>query len=270
MFLIKHGTIITAGCFFIFFLIEQWRKRFLIPCMVKDGGINRWLRNILFGVINQVFAPIVLVPITMYASSIHLWQRPDFLHNTALAFCMDLLILDFACYGFHRVCHIIPWLWRIHEVHHLDEAFDSTTGLRVHFAELIVQNIFTTIPIIIFVIPVKSLLLYITFLGIFSFIQHSNISFPKRIEDAMSLVLVTPKLHAAHHHAYINDTNSNYSFIFSWWDRLFNTFNSTNREPTWKMGLEYSSDLSWAKLLLYPFKLRLSQVPRLFSKQLPS
>ena len=36
----------------------------------------------------------------------------------------------------------------------------------------------------------------------------------------MNLVLVTPRMHGAHHSQFRHETDSNYSSVFSWWDRL--------------------------------------------------
>jgi hypothetical protein len=53
--------------------------------------------------------------------------------------------------------------------------------------------------------------------------HHSNVRLPIRIERLLNLVLVTPRMHGIHHSQVRDETNSNYSVVFSWWDRLHRT-----------------------------------------------
>jgi hypothetical protein len=50
--------------------------------------------------------------------------------------------------------------------------------------------------------------------------EHSNVRLPLALERPLNKVLVTPRMHAIHHSVIGNETNSNYSVVFSWWDRL--------------------------------------------------
>ena len=53
---------------------------------------------------------------------------------------------------------------------------------------------------------------------------HANISLPKWADKAISFLFVSPNMHKAHHHYKRPLTDTNYSNIFSLWDRLFGTF----------------------------------------------
>jgi hypothetical protein len=50
--------------------------------------------------------------------------------------------------------------------------------------------------------------------------HHSNVALPIHWERRLNKALVTPRMHGIHHSAVGKETNSNYSVIFSWWDRL--------------------------------------------------
>ena len=50
--------------------------------------------------------------------------------------------------------------------------------------------------------------------------HHSNLRLPVAWERRLNRVFVTPRMHGVHHSAVGPETNSNYSVIFSWWDRL--------------------------------------------------
>ena len=54
------------------------------------------------------------------------------LHQISMPFwlsvILSVLILDVAIYGQHIMFHYVPWLWRLHRMHHTDLDFDVTTG----------------------------------------------------------------------------------------------------------------------------------------------
>jgi sterol desaturase/sphingolipid hydroxylase (fatty acid hydroxylase superfamily) len=84
--------------------------------------------------------------------------------------------------------------------------------------------------------------------------HHSNVRLPRWLERALAPVIITPEVHFPHHHELKRDTNSNFGFIFPWWDKLFGTFNRRRRTPDWRMGLDYSPDLPCIALLREPFR----------------
>jgi sterol desaturase/sphingolipid hydroxylase (fatty acid hydroxylase superfamily) len=43
---------------------------------------------------------------------------------------------------------------------------------------------------------------------------------PLQAERLLNKILVTPRMHGIHHSVMQNETNSNYSVVFLWWDRL--------------------------------------------------
>jgi sterol desaturase/sphingolipid hydroxylase (fatty acid hydroxylase superfamily) len=46
------------------------------------------------------------------------------------------LLLDLTFYYWHRANHVWPWLWRFHNVHHVDPDLDASTSFRFHFFEI--------------------------------------------------------------------------------------------------------------------------------------
>ena len=45
-------------------------------------------------------------------------------------FILAILVLDFAIWLQHLLTHKIPFLWRLHRVHHADRDMDATTAIR--------------------------------------------------------------------------------------------------------------------------------------------
>ena len=83
--------------------------------------------------------------------------------------------------------------------------------------------------------------------------HHSNIRIPEFLDKIISKFFVTPSIHGIHHHAIDHDTNSNYSTIFSVWDRIFTTRNSLKLKAINTIGVEGEKDQSFIQLLTRPF-----------------
>ena len=57
-----------------------------------------------------------------------------------------------------------------------------------------------------------------------------NEGIPKPIDRALRVLIVTPALHKVHHSVVREECDSNFSSLFSWWDRLFRTLR-ISRDP---------------------------------------
>jgi len=141
-----------------------------------------------------------------------------------LAILAILLITQtLARYWAHRWLHRNSLLWRIHRVHHADTAVDVSTSLRNHPLELIV-----TVPVSVCVIlamgaPVSVVAAEQTILLAATIWEHADISLPPRLDQALSAVIFTPRLHRFHHSPERAIHDSNFGTLFSFWDRLFGT-----------------------------------------------
>ena len=54
--------------------------------------------------------------------------------------------------------------------------------------------------------------------------NHANVRIPKAIDAVVRLLIVTPDMHRVHHSTISAETDSNYGFNLSIWDRLFRTY----------------------------------------------
>lgn len=253
--ILTHPKLIVISWLVFLFSLERFSKKFFVPSKINDDGIIRWYKNFIFGFINRFLLPFATLPIAIFATQHLLIYRSGFFTGFS-GLCVDILILDFISYLFHILSHKVPFLWRFHEIHHLDPAFDTTTGLRIHFGELFFADIFRAIPIIILGISLKAVVIFELILIIEGLFHHSNIVIPEKVTRFLNLFTVTPDMHVVHHHAYQLDTDSNYGFIFNVWDKLFKTMNTNTRTEKWRIGLEYSRDISVFELLISPFMIK--------------
>jgi sterol desaturase/sphingolipid hydroxylase (fatty acid hydroxylase superfamily) len=194
---------------------------------------------------------LVVLPITALAASHAPGWRPEFLSGwTGLLF--DLLILDLWIYWWHRANHVLPVLWRFHEVHHLDEMLDASSALRFHFGEVILSALVRAAVIFVLAVPLSSVIVFETMVVLAALFHHSNLRLPKGVEHVLSYIIVTPSIHWLHHHAKREDTDSSYATVLSVWDRLFGSRSFTVRTVDMKMGVEGRRERSFLGLVTRP------------------
>lgn len=143
--------------------------------------------------------------------------------SPALKGAVAFLLLDYTNYLWHVVMHKLPLLWRFHVVHHSDLDLDLTTAFRFHFGELIGSVLYRGAAVFaIGASPVTLLIYEAVFEGATQF-HHTNWKLPYGTEKLLNKVIVTPRMHGIHHSMIRQETDSNYSVVFSCWDRLHRT-----------------------------------------------
>jgi sterol desaturase/sphingolipid hydroxylase (fatty acid hydroxylase superfamily) len=165
------------------------------------------------------------------------------------------LLLDLSFYYWHRANHAWPFLWRFHNVHHVDPDLDISTSVRFHFLEIAFSAAFRALQVVVIG---GELWMFVTYESAFqanTLFQHSNIRLPITIERWIVLIFVTPRMHGIHHSKRFHDVNSNWSSVFSWWDRLHGTLNLNVPQAAIDIGVPgYSKpgDNRILELLLMP------------------
>jgi len=187
---------------------------------LRHGGVNLTLATIngglLFLLVGVVERFGLVPPSTGIISLFDM--RP------AWRFVVSLLYLDGMTYLFHAAYHRLPWLWRLHRVHHTDRDLDTTSASRFHVGEVVLS---TTLRFIVAIPlgPSGSEMGMFALLLLFSAqFQHANFRLPAAIEPAVRAIFVTPDMHRVHHSEHPAETRANFSAIFSFWDRLFGTY----------------------------------------------
>ncbi|SEL86930.1 Sterol desaturase/sphingolipid hydroxylase, fatty acid hydroxylase superfamily [Aquimarina amphilecti] len=233
---------IILGLLAFFFTLEQVLRT---PFNFKNRAkhlVNNLLFQVLLIILNLFFITILVFSIELLNS-----HRIGLLCFIELPFftklVLSVLFYDLTTYWIHRASHKIPLFWRFHRVHHSDTTMDSSTVFRFHPLELILiyqtGNILTAL---IFGTDGLSMALYYFILYIFFFFEHSNLNYPKWIDNILGLVFVMPNHHRVHHHQDQQYTDSNYADIVILWDRLFGTFKELPIEEM-KYGLkEFDTD----------------------------
>jgi sterol desaturase/sphingolipid hydroxylase (fatty acid hydroxylase superfamily) len=231
----------------------------IFPLALIRSNLNRLIRNFSFAGINFLLGPLIVIPTTALAAG-HSFHWQPVWWSSWTGFALDLLILDCWIYFWHRVNHVVPLLWRFHEVHHLDENLDTSSALRFHFGEVVLSSLVRAAFIILLGMPLSTIVIFETLVTVAAIFHHSNIKLPNRLEKILSLIIVTPSIHWVHHHAKRSDTDANYSTILSIWDRLFGSVALGTRKPDMRIGVEGAKEQKLMHLIMRPFMLKRSDV----------
>ena len=215
---------------------------------------TRWLGNlsmvVMGALVSRILLPVTLVGVSLWAqqkgigvfnvlldavpadasSSNQLLNSGEPLSNSSTYLVhiaivtLSVLLLDMLIYWQHRLFHTVPMLWRFHKMHHADSHVDTTTGLRFHPVEIAMSLGIKAGAVVILGVPAIAIIIFEVALNGFALFNHANIRLPQKWDDRIGLVLITQRLHRIHHSQAKNESNSNYGFSVSWWDRLFNSF----------------------------------------------
>ena len=178
-----------------------------------------------------------------------------------LAFAASVVLLDLAIWAQHVVMHRAPWLWRLHRVHHSDIDFDATTAIRFHPFEIILSMFYKMVVVVILGAPAAAVICFEILLSGGALFTHGNVRLPLAFDRMLRWVVVTPDMHRVHHSVRRPETDSNYGFSLSLWDRLFGTYRDQPADGHEGMAIgldEFRAprDRHLDRLLLQPFLTR--------------
>lgn len=222
----------------------------------------RWPNNLALVAINTL-AVRMLFPLAAVGAALMATERSWGLFNQVslpgwLEFLVSFVLLDLLIYFQHRIFHRVPWLWRLHRMHHADLEFDVTTGLRFHPLEILISMVIKVGAVLLLGAPAVAVLAFEVVLNATSLFNHGNVRIPAGVDRALRLLIVTPDMHRVHHSIIKQETNSNYGFNVPWWDRLFRTYRAQPAAGQEGMtigieGFRSADDLRIDRMLVQPF-----------------
>ena len=183
---------------------------------------------------------------------VHLFVLPSWVE-----LIVSFLLMDLAFYYWHVANHRIPFLWRFHNVHHVDPELDVSTAFRFHFGEVALSSIFTVVQISLIGISAWAYAIYQIAFQLEVLFHHSNLRLPIRFERLLNRLVVTPRMHGIHHSQVQRENNSNFGTVFSWWDRLHRTLGLNIPQSEILIGIPgYSlpEDNTVVNALVMPFR----------------
>lgn len=209
---------------------------------------QRWMTNILLIVVSTgLIKGVLSVAGSIYTSVntagnigfFNIYQPP-----VEISILWIIVIMDFCIYWQHRLFHLIPLFWRFHRVHHADNDIDITTGVRFHPLEMILSALIKACILVALGAPIWAALIFEMLLSTSSLFTHANVKLNTHVDRMLRWIIVTPDMHRIHHSVSPEETNSNYGFFLSLWDRLFSSYIPSPKGGQEKMRIglkEYQS-----------------------------
>ncbi len=228
----------------------------------------RWTNNLGLVFFNsfivRLLFPAAAVGVAAFASE-HGWGLLNYYSIPfALSVVISIIAMDFIIYLQHVLVHAVPVLWRLHRVHHADLDYDVTTGARFHTIEIILSMLIKFATIVVLGPPVVAVIIFEVALNAMAMFNHGNVGLPKALDKIFRWFIVTPDMHRVHHSVEDDETNSNFGFNLTWWDRLFGTYRDQPRggHQGMKIGIHKFTDVkqtNWITgMLAMPFMGKMS------------
>ena len=225
---LEREVVLRLGCFAAVFVVMCLWEIVSPRRPLSVSKLQRWTHNIglllLNSLVLRVLFPAAAVGIAYTAaeSGWGLFNLVDLPYWFEVL--VAVLLLDLAIYLQHMLLHRVPLLWRLHRVHHADLDIDMTTGSRFHTLEIIVSMLIKWAVIFLLGPALLAVLIFETLLNGMAVFNHANVRLPGTIDRLLRLLLITPDVHRVHHSILRHETNSNFGFNLSIWDRAFGTY----------------------------------------------
>ena len=215
---------IFAGALILFSCLEA-----LFPRRARDlPRQGRWLTHLGITVIDslvvRILGPLTAIAVAIWASGhgiglFNLTPWPLWV-EVALAF----ILLDCAIYWQHVISHRVPFFWRFHKVHHTDRDLDASSAVRFHPVEILLSMLYKCGIVLIIGPAALAVLIFEIVLNASAIFNHANLKLPLGADKVLRLFIVTPDMHRVHHSVIERETNRNFGFNLSVWDRLFRSY----------------------------------------------
>ena len=267
-FIIQNESTIRIGVFSAMLLIMGLWELLAPRRAPKISKLLRWVNNLSLVFINtlilRLIFPMAATGMALFAID-HGWGLFNYYDfNPLVEIIIAIIFMDFIIYLQHVLVHAVPALWRLHRVHHADLDYDVTTGSRFHPIEIIISMLIKLATIAVLGPAVVAVIIFEVLLNGMAMFNHGNVGLPKIIDNFLRLFIVTPDMHRVHHSIEDDETNSNFGFNLSCWDRIFGTYREQPRKG--QIGMEIGirgfispKQTNWLHgLLLMPFTGKMS------------
>lgn len=161
-----------------------------------------------------------------------------------------LIALDAGNYFAHYLLHRFDALWEFHKIHHSSPRLDWLATFRSHILEQTLRRLLAPLILILLGFPPEVVLVAGALFIAWTVFNHSNLRIGSR---SLERILITPRLHRAHHLS--GGPARNLGTIFTFWDRMRGTFSTDgvgeeselgNGEPLYPQG--------WLAQLIEPLR----------------
>ena len=261
--LLMYESSVRLGAFFgVFVLMALWEVAAPARQLTVPRSL-RWTSNLAIVAFNTFLAR-TLAPMAPMAFAFMVAERGGGVLNHVdwplwAEVVLSIAALDFAIWAQHLMVHRVPFLWRLHRMHHADLDYDVTTGARFHPLEILLSLVIKFCVIAALGPPAVAVVLFEVILNAMAMFNHANVRLPSKLDHILRFVFVTPDFHRVHHSIHADEMHRNFGFNLSIWDRVFGTYTPQPKDGHEGMtiGLEQfraHKDERLDQMLIQPFK----------------
>ena len=218
------STVVTGGVFLGLVLLELRRP---LRKGENEPKLRRNVRNMAVAGASAIAVTLTAMPVTMPLTRLVQRRRWGLVKWLRLPLWIEvsvaLVLLDYLLYLWHVIFHRVPFLWRFHQVHHVDLDMDVSTAIRFHFGEMAMSTALQVVQILTIGVSPLTFSIWNTWLLSEIAFHHSNVELPYRVERWLCRFIVTPRMHGIHHSIVPEEVNSNWSSGLTVWDWLHGT-----------------------------------------------
>lgn len=250
------GMAFTLGAVGAIALAERVRplRRQTLP------ATPRVVRNLAMGALCQLVIATVENPATRAVARRNSAGRRGLQHwlgGGVVGQAAAFLAMDYGFFWWHVATHKVPFLWRLHRVHHIDPDMDASTALRFHFADMVVSLPWRLVQVRLSGVDPVMLGHWQRFFLLSVLFHHSNTRLPPSWERRLARVITTPTMHGLHHAQAADLMDSNWSSGIALWDHVHGTYRADVPADAVTIGVDdphASADLPLGPALLAPFR----------------
>jgi sterol desaturase/sphingolipid hydroxylase (fatty acid hydroxylase superfamily) len=161
-------------------------------------------------------------------------------------------ILDLGLYGMHRLSHHVPWLWRLHAIHHSAERLYWMNGERRHPLSALLLAGPGLVAAVLLGAPALVISAWLTVLSVHLAFQHANLDYSL---GPFRRWIGGAELHRWHHRRDYVDAQVNFGEFWLVWDWLFGTrFDEPSPVQAGDVGLsDVGFPTAYGPQMVWPF-----------------
>lgn len=210
--------IIAMPCFLLLIIIEKlygyYKGINYAPLMDSVSSISSGIANATKDVLGL---SISILTYGWLVSKIAIFS----IEESALAYIVAFIVIDFQGYWTHRWAHQINIFWNKHAIHHSSEEFNLSCALRQSVSDFFKLFTFLLIPATLLGVPERVIAITLPIQFFLQFWYHTR--YINRL-GFLEKIFVTPSHHRVHHAINPEYMDKNHSQIFIIWDKIFGTF----------------------------------------------